>query len=156
MGQHRKSFVSGQDFQMSSNRGDIVFDQANLQTPDRLRFSRGTSVGHPDYEQVKNPELNDSISSNQTRPSGDRQIGRDGSAVMNAAPGLGMLSLIDNREVSPAPVSHFASKTRIGHNRVSLPFHKQGSLKASSSYEKLSCDDKLIVNKAASRNLKFS
>ena len=56
--------------------------------------------------------INDSISSNKTRPDEDRQIGRDQSAaVMIAAPGqVGVLSLIDNREVSPAPVSHFKPK----------------------------------------------
>jgi len=43
-----------------------------------------------------------------------------------------MLSLIDNREVSPAPVSQFALKTlgnNMGSNRVTLPFNRVNSFK---------------------------
>ena len=40
-----------------------------------------------------------------------------------------MLSLIDNREVSPAPVSNFVPRTlgpsNMGHNRVTLPFKRR-------------------------------
>ena len=48
-----------------------------------------------------------------------------------------MLSLIDNREVSPAPVSRFFPKTRgygnnISHNRVTLPFNRAGSFSVTS------------------------
>jgi len=61
---------------------------------------------------------------------------------MMVEPGQGMLSLIDNREVSPAPVSHFAPRTlgnNIGHNRVTLPFNRAGSFKVDSfTNEKLS------------------
>lgn len=94
--------------------------------------------------------INDSISSNKTRPDEDRQIGRDQSAaVMIAAPGQGgVLSLIDNREVSPAPVSHFKPKRLQGQHgsnegkgdyRVSQPFHynRSSSFKAISTLEKL-------------------
>ena len=92
--------------------------------------------------------INDSISSNKTRPDEDRQIGRDQSAVMMAAPGHGVLSLIDNREVSPAPVSHFKTKRlQVGQGSidrnaeygVSQPFHynRSSSFKAISTLEKL-------------------
>ena len=50
---------------------------------------------------------------------------------MMAAPGPGLLTLIDNREVSPAPVSNFAWKTRIENSRVNLPFNRSGSMKVS-------------------------
>lgn len=45
---------------------------------------------------------------------------------------IGMLSLIDNREVSPKPVSHFALKgqgNNMGSNRVTLPFNRVDSFK---------------------------
>ena len=51
------------------------------------------------------------------------------------------LSLADNREVSPSPVSHFIPKNQIGHNRVSLPFNglqKTSSFKVCSSFDPIS------------------
>ena len=58
---------------------------------------------------------------------------------MMAQPGHGVLSLIDNREVSPAPVSHFKPKTLLGGSNasVSFPFHRAGSFKAVSTLDKL-------------------
>ena len=92
-------------------------------------------MGRPDFEQVKNNlalVVNDSISSKGTRVTHAQRRSVDESAVMVAAPGNGMLSLADNREVSPAPVSRFAPKTlstNIAHNRVTLPFKRAASFK---------------------------
>lgn len=102
--------------------------------------------------------INDSISSNKTRPDEDRQIGRDQSAVMMAAPGYGVLSLIDNREVSPAPVSHFKPKRLqggVGSNDgnveygVSQPFHYK-NYNRSSSFKAISTLEKLQYGKGTS------
>lgn len=76
---------------------------------------------------------------------------------MLAEPGNGMLSLIDNREVSPAPVSRFAPKTlgysnNISHNRITLPFNRAGSFKETSK----PCLDKVSVGSSAAGNFKFS
>lgn len=46
---------------------------------------------------------------------------------MIAAPGKGMLSLMNHREVSPAPVSSFALFTQsnnMRNNRVTIPFKR--------------------------------
>ena len=79
---------------------------------------------------------------------------------MMAAPGFGMLSLIDNREVSPAPVSHFKPKTlgnNIGNNRVSLPFNRSGSFKETSTLDKLTSGSRSGVEEAKGpRNFKLS
>ena len=70
---------------------------------------------------------------------------------MQAQPGQGMLSLIDHREVSPAPVSHFAPRTlggasgNIGSTRVTLPFRRgpkrQGSVFNSLSLKRASTEN---------------
>ena len=61
---------------------------------------------------------------------------------MMAAPGHGMLNLIDNREISPAPVSHFAPKMRgpsnMNHNRVTLPFKRKPEAAGRPVFDKLS------------------
>jgi len=63
----RNSFVSREDFHMAGSNDYVTLRDSQLLTPRVLR-SRGTSVGHPDYEQVKNnlqeQAINDSISSN--------------------------------------------------------------------------------------------
>ena len=52
-----------------------------------------------------------------------------------------MLSLADNREVSPVPVSPFEARripSNITNTRVTLPFNKACSFKANTSFGKLS------------------
>jgi len=68
-----------------------------------------------------------------------------------------MLSLIDNREVSPAPVSRFAPKTlgysnNIAHNRITLPFNRAGSFNVTSKPGL----DKVLTGGLAARNFKFA
>ena len=61
---------------------------------------------------------------------------------MIAAPGQGMFTLIDNREVSPAPVSGFATRIRgpgnMNSNRVSVPFKRKLDTSGNLALEKLS------------------
>lgn len=133
-----------------------------LRTPTAMK-SRTTSMGDPGHANFKNNPLqlavNDSISSNKTRPSQDKNDGMDQSAIRMVAPGQGILSLIDNREVSPAPVSHFAPKTlginRMGHNRVTLPFKRRFSgLEDGPVFDKLSL--KRAATQSWQENFKFS
>jgi len=134
-----RSFRSRDDFRMSED-SSMKTDPEQLRTPKALK-SRTTSIGRPQHDRVKNNlpmlTLNDSISSNQTRPSQDQQVGRDQPSAMTAEFGQSrLLNLADNREVSPAPVSHFAPRTHgghIGHNRVTGPFHRAASFKINSS-----------------------
>jgi hypothetical protein len=61
----RKSFVSNQDFRMSTD--EDVLNDSRLLTPKAMK-SRTTSMGNPEHEKAKNCRaplaLNDSISSN--------------------------------------------------------------------------------------------
>ena len=78
---------------------------------------------------------------------------------MMAAPGHGVLSLIDNREVSPAPVSHFKPKRLQGgmggsndgnvEYGVSQPFHYK-NYNRSSSFKAISTLEKLQYGKGTS------
>ena len=76
----RQSFVSKEDFRMSTDGAESNPGQI-LQTPTKSVKSRTTQQGRADHAEAKNQPIlavNDSISSNQTRPSHDRLIGRDG------------------------------------------------------------------------------
>ena len=79
-------FASNVDFRNSVNSEQIL-NSDQLHTPLVLK-SRTTSMGDPGHAIFKNNKgalaVNDSISSNKTRPSHDRNIGRDQSAVMQA------------------------------------------------------------------------
>ena len=158
----RGDFQSSRDFGVSNSNESVPLLADQLQTPTAMK-SRTASMGDPGHRNIKNNHANqatnDSISSNKTRPSRDRGIGRDQSAVMMAAPGQGMLSLIDNREVSPAPVSHFAPRTlganNIGNNRVTLPFKRKFERMSSGPvFEKLSM--KRTATMGWQENFKFS
>ena len=142
-GPRLERFRSGKDFASQSN-DSFIFHAEQLQTPTAIK-SHNTAKGDPGHKNFKNNQAllaNDSISSNKTRPSQDHLIGRDQSAIMMAAPGHGMLTLLDNREISPAPVSRFAPKMcgpgNMNHNRVTLPFKRRPEAAGRPVFDKLS------------------
>ena len=137
--QQRRSFASRDDFRMSSDGHSLQrHNSEDWYTPQKAPRSHGTSSGNPQHAQAKNNAaatvaLNDSISSNHTRPSQDMKVGRDvpPTAMRDAEPGL---SLADNREVSPSPVAGFNPRSlsnNLGHNRVTVPFNRASSFKIS-------------------------
>ena len=65
------------------------------------------------------------------------QVGRDAppTVMRDTHPPHNFLSLADNREVSPAPVTNFSARSlsnKIGHNRVTVPFSRAQSFKGTS------------------------